>query len=1254
MFRKIALILSVLLIATTCIVVGLNLIRNRIPVTTTIETDILIYGASLGGTSAAITAAEHGAKVVLATESETVGGQATEAGMSAFDDVRRNWEDNGIYGDLLLFLQKKRGGTGSNVGLGKAVVGRAASIPDDFEEFFRSRLQHENINLLTGQRLIEVRKKGGLWSEALLRDIQTHDVIRIRYHYLVDGTTTGKLLAMTETPFNLGIDAQSATEEISALHDKVRRGFIEGETNEKGQVIGGLGNRTQAMTSAFFLLDRGYPGEFFPPKEQQRCWKKAGSGSAIADASVLVSSDIPCPLEIPVTTESSDIFDVYLVHQGGSVRVFAASPLWQDLPLSFDLALPANEQYTRVGAFPIEAGRTVSFSLVAQHGTSTKIEGLILVKKNILHEQALVLRPPFIRSSIQWKGFPAYAAEALIMTRERLPVTLPKLTFRGHHLEMQQLSPFLARIQIPELRNGMTLTDLAVEQLEPSAIVIIPTKVSAGSQVFDLTRSSRVLTNEKWAYNSPFRNIKQPVHEWDFSVTEDALYLSSISDTISRWWAMELLDADSNTKIQSQVFSTQMENRLLQPLFLSSLAKGKKYKLRLASSNDRPWGNVQLIIDSVENSSTYFSDNASKALPTPAGIYDIWIRSAKQQALTIATQPSTTPTPLHHTIRRTKQYEYAGKAFLFPGVTIRASDIFAQMIAVPSPSVDVYRRNSNSLQPPLSSTFAALPPGLYRSAMFSHDAPCPSQATIREENGSINTTFAWTHVEGNDICILERPFIIRQDPIQFDTHTGSEQKESFLYLFEDIPPLSTTWTFDFFPPMTSEQNPLSVSLFTHRNIVSPANVLKGEPVGLIPSNIGKNTMGITLVVTPASDLKTVSVADIDSPKLIEQSRERAAAYAYWMRYAAAPLPEKYGCDPSHFTCTPKRMQLVIGLATDHYSPFFNQPYIREGRRLVSKKIVTQEDLRIDTKYCPDKKCPSDCFTGKNFPDWCVAKNQTAVLFEDALAAVQYQLDFHGIYTTEEYYASVLPLLEANRQLLNNFPSILEIASVFSLSKPAEVSLNMLLPANGANIFPASLNTGVSQIANSFYRTHVNEIAIGQAIGRVLSYCLATDQNPFALEGTPLRQLQLAMIREGTVLYPIDNISNDPLLLLGTQYLILTGSLIPRVHVPPLSVDRLNYSIDSNQALSASDDSIVTQLLEHHDGVLTYQALLPVAIGENLEGEALVAKSKQLGLLDDKLKNLSASNLLQTPVLKGDLYRAIGFRVKNNTLPPLDR
>ena len=210
---------------------------------------------------------------------------------------------------------------------------------------------------------------------------------------------------------------------------------------------------------------------------------------------------------------------------------------------------------------------------------------------------------------------------------------------------------------------------------------------------------------------------------------------------------------------------------------------------------------------------------------------------------------------------------------------------------------------------------------------------------------------------------------------------------------------------------------------------------------------------------------------------------------------------------------------------------------------------------------------------------------------------------------------------------------------------------MLLPKKEINVFPASLNTGVTQITNGSYRVHINELAIGQAVGRMLSYCLAASISPFDLEGTALRDLQISWIKEGAMLYPISNNETDSLFHIGTQYLIVTGALIPQTVLDPVGHRATTYVINATGPLAAADSAIASKVLEAESNeTLTYQILLPAVIGDSLPGTALIDRAKELHLLGPSSMAIPEATLVNRAVNKGDLYRAIGFLVQNNRLP----
>jgi len=1216
-----------------------------------LETDIFIYGSSLGGTSAAIVAAEHGAKVVLATEGTTVGGQAVDSGLSAFDDNRIDWEEWGLYADLLKFLGAKRGSAKhGGQGLGEAVVGRAASIPSDIEEFFRSRLKHENMTLLTEQNIVRVEKSWGEWNEALIENRTSKTRTLVRFRYLVDSTVTGRVLALTHTPFNLGFDSRSKTGEISALPDDMLQMIIKGGKTPAGTLLGTFGNRTQAVSSPFALLDKGYPGDFFPPTDKgKRCWKSTQTGSFISGAYVLTPALSSCPLEISVTTESTDIFDVYLVHHGGSARVLSASPLWQDIALFYEFSLDAEKTFSRIGAFPFEAGRTTTFSVMSDISNPAEIEGMILVKRNILHEQVLVLRAPFASAPIQWKRFPSYAAELTLLFKTPLPSDLPAFDWNGTSYEMEKLNGFSARVNIPWIPNGMNLPSKALNSQNLSAIIITPVTITPSSITFNSTKFEREFAPGALETSSAFSGTKQPIREWSFVASQQSLHFFSLAGSSQRWWTAELLDGISGLQLKTITFKANVDGRLLQPFLFAELEQGRRYKLRFAPSNEQEWENITLFVSALGTSPLYFSAYPDQFSSAPAGVYDLWVRSAKARGVPFSFELPSAQQPLSMVTYNPGIFEYFGKAFLVPGVSPKFADPDSQILAVPSQSVDVFARAIPPSASEISMLMRSIPPGLYRAALVSSGSSLPSSMNIGTKDG-ITTKAQFSPINSSAV-ITERTIPKKNlHTLQFLFPANPGTMNTTLYLFEDIPSLTESWSFGISPSFTGNADAIPTPLFPFRNIVSPSNLLKGEPVGLIPPFVATNTMGMTLVISPSNDLKTVYVEEIDSESIRQQSRDLSAAYAYWMRYDAPQTQSNLGCDPVELPCTSKRAQLVIGLFTDSNSPFAEKPYIREGRRLDAKRVITQEDLRAASAECPDKVCPAGCSPISRNPNWCVMDIQTPLLYEDALTAVSYPLDLRGFYSRREAYLFMQSVLKEYATQLGTYPNILELNYIFHVSKPSEVSLGMLLPRNGSNIFPASLNMGVTQIANGMYRVHINELSVGQAVGRMLSYCLKESINPHNLGGESLRKLQIDWIREGGVIYPIANLEKNILSRIGTQYLIVTGLLLPSVTLNPKTHESIFYTIPMDTPLTADDAPVVAQVLgRSHSGALLYNDLLPVMFGEHLSPKELVKKAQAAILLGEKTWSIPDNELMKIPVIKGDLYRAIGLFVQNNKL-----
>ncbi|MDO8469127.1 MAG: FAD-dependent oxidoreductase [Candidatus Peribacter sp.] len=1249
--RKSLLILMLLPLTAACIA-GSLIIRDQEPSGDFVQTDILIFGSSLGGTSAAIIAAEQGANVILATDEHTVGGQAVESGMSAFDDVGKGWENWGLYADLQKFLWARSGNSDSyHAGLGLPQVGRIGSTADDISAFFLERIRkNSRITLLTGHTISDFKKKNGQWYAATLTDTLSGEQKPVRFHYLVDGTMTGRLYEQTQTPFRLGMDTTEETGEQFALPQAVRDAFVSG-TTVNNKKLGGVGNRVQAVTSPFALLDHGYPGTFIPiPPEGNGCLSPATDvQSLIAGAQVYRMGSDACQARMVLAPEFFDTYDVYLVQHGsGSVHATVASPLWPDAPLSRLLAFGAEREPVSLGSFPLSRAYAATLTVATVSG-DPRVEGVLLVQKNMRAAPVVLQKPQAWDIPLVHYDVPFVYAD-IYLTGSDLPVSEAP-SINGKQVTAFEATPTTIRIPHVSLRERPILSLVPDIRAKLSAIVMIPTEFNLAPMQFSSGSAYAEIRPEALLSSSILRNSDTPAREWTFTALEDGATIFSIETTDTQWRQLELWQDQPEQLLKSLAFVAQSNTRNPQPVFSATLHKGATYRLRIALPKGvSSWSPFHWSADAMNSSAALFTDSPTKKLSVDLshdeGVYDLWGEGAPSSSIShTVLRPGSPDESVTSSITR-NQFQYLGKLFLDGSTTLALKETGFALLAVPNTNVDTYRWSGTLAGAAPTLTLPSLSPGYYRMTIAGGPME-PAQISASLGSGSSLQTLSLPQASTTaDRRLVAGTLVSNGNPLTLSFPPSFTQASLGLHLYREIPNLQDAWSFAMVhhPLLGTKGNVLP--LFPFRNIVSGANVLAGKPKDLLPTFIGRDTLGISLVVNPSNDYAGFQAERIDSPEVVQSSRALSAAYAYWMLYDSALVQNNLNCDPQHPLCTTKRVHPVIGLFEDTLSMFPPKPYAREGRRMVTKRMITQSDIGASIEPCPPTGCPELCRPVNAQKQFCVLEQQSPVLFPDALAEAGYGMDLHAFISPTEYFAAVKPLAtEMEKQYSPNALALIRGMWEYPFAKPSEVPLSALLPAENTHLFPASHNIGTSQIANGLYRIHVNELSIGQTVGHLLSYCLNHQMEPQALTGSVLLAFQHSLIDYGVVIYPISDAITQALRK-PVQHLIAEGLLIPQVFLTdgiyPQSMATMDYKVLPEKPVDSQDTKILRLFSSEEEPKITYRDLVLALHPELKSGPneaALHATAVKDAIVDKEHLALTAEKLLSSPPSKGDLYRA---------------
>ena len=222
-----------------------------------ISTDVLVVGGGTGGTVAAIQASRRGAKTILVSECNWLGGMLTAAGVCAPDGNELVAWQTGIWGKYIQELNKRQ-----PKGLDNGWVSLFTYDPRIGAGIFADWVNKiPNLKWIWGNKPLEVVRENK-------RIIAVKfDNFLIAAKIIIDATELGDLLALAEIPYRWGWELQAEFNEPSAPVEHNR-------LTEKYPV--------QAPTWVFMMQDygdieqEGDPVLSFPSKSFQNAWDDYG------------------------------------------------------------------------------------------------------------------------------------------------------------------------------------------------------------------------------------------------------------------------------------------------------------------------------------------------------------------------------------------------------------------------------------------------------------------------------------------------------------------------------------------------------------------------------------------------------------------------------------------------------------------------------------------------------------------------------------------------------------------------------------------------------------------------------------------------------------------------------------------------------------------------------------------------------------------------------------------------------------------
>ncbi|MBE3583569.1 MAG: FAD-dependent oxidoreductase [Limnochordaceae bacterium] len=221
---------------------------------------------------------------------------------------------------------------------------------------------------------------------------------------------------------------------------------------------------------------------------------------------------------------------------------------------------------------------------------------------------------------------------------------------------------------------------------------------------------------------------------------------------------------------------------------------------------------------------------------------------------------------------------------------------------------------------------------------------------------------------------------------------------------------------------------------------------------------------IAMINWPGNDFRHANLIDrnpAEQASIHRQAKLLSLGFLYWLQ-TEAPRDEG-GQGYPELRLRPDIMGSADGLS--------QYPYIRESRRIVALTTVVEQDVAAEFQPGP-----------------------RAAHYLDTAGIGFYPIDIHA--ADGETDAAAEP------------------------TRPFEIPLGALIPADCDNLLAGAKNIGTTHITNGCYRLHPVEWNIGETAGLLAAYCLQTDKTPAQIRSTLglLRRFQGVLVGAGVPLF----------------------------------------------------------------------------------------------------------------------------------------
>ncbi len=234
----------------------------------------------------------------------------------------------------------------------------------------------------------------------------------------------------------------------------------------------------------------------------------------------------------------------------------------------------------------------------------------------------------------------------------------------------------------------------------------------------------------------------------------------------------------------------------------------------------------------------------------------------------------------------------------------------------------------------------------------------------------------------------------------------------------------------------NEPGASDLGLWRYRRIQYPPYFTDGRPE-------------ITLLNWPQNDYSFGNI--IDDPlaeQHAEEAKELTKCCVYWLWEQGYPVR-------------------LDGTMIGTEDGLAKAPYIRESRRIVSRKTIVEQDITKEWNFEPRR-------------------------LRDSVGVGHYAMDLHSTTVTR--------------------------TSMYAATQPFEIPLNAMIPIRMRNLLPACKNIGATHLTGGCFRLHPVEWTIGEAAGYLAAYCVRNALTPVQVADQYLSDFQQLLLDHGFQLH----------------------------------------------------------------------------------------------------------------------------------------